>query len=548
MSTDPSGQGRFRILGPLEVWSGEGWTSVGAEKWRSLLACLLLRPGQLVSTDGLISELWDDNPPAKANNLVSIYVHRLRRLIGDTEGRTLVYRAPGYQLRLESGDLDLQQFEALVGDGRRALAADDPQAAAVMLDKALELWRGPALADVTHTALVTTEAARLAELRVTAAELRAVADLACGRTRQVIPELRRLVAENPIREGLWLLLIRALSEAGRHAEALDTYAQARQAISDELGVGPGAELRELYARLLAADTSNAAAHIGAYASSAPKPSVDPAARSHAQTPAGVRGVSAEADLAALSSDDLASREDFGRALDAVRIRAGLTVQEAAWASGISPGEAAGYFTGCDLPALSEAGLKVLHSVLAACGIMDPEQVITWTYVLMKAWSLPGHQPLASAAEHSTETARRADATRALGAVPDVPGFDLCPDPLTARTAADLVTALSRFRVWAGEPSFEEMKRLAEPKASAAAMCTALGNSKLPSLRIVLAIVTGCGGTPQHQQAFTSAWRQIRMKQTLSSQPETPPATRTLYPVRDTDANHSADRDPGKRLA
>ena len=79
-----------------------------APKWRSLLACLLLRPGQIVSTDSLILELWEDNPPAKANNLVSIYVHRLRRLIGDTEGRTLVHRAPGYLLRIGPDDLDTQ--------------------------------------------------------------------------------------------------------------------------------------------------------------------------------------------------------------------------------------------------------------------------------------------------------------------------------------------------------------------------------------------------------------------------------------------------------
>ncbi len=248
---------RFRMLGPLEVWSGTGWTPISAAKWRSLLACLLLRQGRLVSTESLILELWGDSPPAKANNLVSIYVHRLRRLIGDAEGKVLVYRAPGYLLRIDPGDLDLQEFESLVEDGRSALAAADPESAATLLAEALALWRGPLLADVAPTGQITNEAERAVELRLAAAELRIEADLACGRSAQVIPELRRLVAENPIREGLWVLLMRALDDAGRHAEALDSYAQARQIISDELGVDPGAELQALYAQLLAADASAA---------------------------------------------------------------------------------------------------------------------------------------------------------------------------------------------------------------------------------------------------------------------------------------------------
>jgi DNA-binding SARP family transcriptional activator len=249
---------RFRILGPLEVWSESGWIGVSAAKWRSLLACLLLHPGQLVSTDALIVELWGDNPPARANNLVSIYVHRLRRLIGDSEGKVLVYRAPGYLLRVGPGDLDLQEFESLVADGRRALAAGEPERAAAALTEAQGLWRGRLLADVPPSDNVSTEADRADELRIAAAELRVQAELACGRSAVVIPELRRLVAENPIREGLWLLLMRALDGAGRHAEALDTYAQARQVISDELGVDPGAELQRLYSELLAADATSSA--------------------------------------------------------------------------------------------------------------------------------------------------------------------------------------------------------------------------------------------------------------------------------------------------
>jgi DNA-binding SARP family transcriptional activator len=244
---------RFRLLGPLEVRAGEDWKEIGAPKWRSLLAVLLIRAGQVVPVDVLISELWRDAPPARAANLVSIYVHRLRHLMDDADGSVLRTRAPGYQLRLGEADSDLQVFDALVRDGRRALAAGDAQGAAGLLAEALALWRGSPLADVPPAPLVDAEAERLAERRLDAAELRITAELACGGAAQVIPELRRLLADHPLRENLWVLLMRALDGAGRHAEALDAYGQARNAIADELGVDPGAELRHLYTDMLAQD-------------------------------------------------------------------------------------------------------------------------------------------------------------------------------------------------------------------------------------------------------------------------------------------------------
>jgi DNA-binding SARP family transcriptional activator/tetratricopeptide (TPR) repeat protein len=250
---------RFRILGPLEVQSPDGWTAISAAKWRSLLACLLLRSGQLVPTDSLILELWGDSPPSTANNLVSIYVHRLKKVIGDTEGKLLVYRAPGYMLRAAPGDVDIERFESLAADGRTALAAAEPERAAGLLAEALRLWRGPLLADVPPSPLIATNADRMAELWLATTELRVEADIACGRAVQAIPGLRGLVTEHPLRERLWALLIRALDAAGRRAEALDTYAQARQVIADELGVDPGSELQRLYADLLAADASAAPA-------------------------------------------------------------------------------------------------------------------------------------------------------------------------------------------------------------------------------------------------------------------------------------------------
>ena len=287
---------RFRILGPLEVLSPDGWTAIGAAKWRSLLACLLVRPGQLVPTDNLILELWGDAPPSTANNLVSIYVHQLKKLIGDTERRTLVYRAPGYMLRVAPGDVDIQQFESLVAEGRDALAAGDPERAAGLLGEALGLWRGPLLADVPPTPLLEMYARRTSELWFVTTELRIEGDLVCGRAAQVVPELRGLVAEYPLRERLWALLMRALEEAGSRAEALETYAQARAVIADELGVDPGSELQRLYTELLAAD--------------APSPSAPPAAGPRRpRAVAGPAGTPAMPRAAAVPGGAAARRRD-----------------------------------------------------------------------------------------------------------------------------------------------------------------------------------------------------------------------------------------------
>jgi len=157
---------RFRLLGPLEIRAGEDWLGIGAPKWRSVLAALLINAGQIVPVDTLINEVWGETPPAKAGNLISIYVLRLRRLLGDTDSTLLVTRAPGYLLRLAPGDTDAQVFEALVREGRRAHAAGDPERAAAQLAEALALWHGSPLADVPPTTLVETEAERLAAIQL----------------------------------------------------------------------------------------------------------------------------------------------------------------------------------------------------------------------------------------------------------------------------------------------------------------------------------------------------------------------------------------------
>jgi DNA-binding SARP family transcriptional activator len=246
--------GRFRILGPVEAWNGEAWVTISAAKERALLAVLLLHPRQPVSAGQLVTELWGDHVPARPLNSLSVYVHHLRRLIGDRAGEVLVTRAPGYQAALGPGDLDYERFTALAEDGRRALAGGDPQRATALLAEALSCWRGPALADV-QTPLVSAEADRLELARVEARKLRAEADLACGRAGEVLAEIQRLLADHPLREEFWVLLMRALQRAGRQAEALEAYDKARRLLVEELGADPGAELRQLYHQILNASVS-----------------------------------------------------------------------------------------------------------------------------------------------------------------------------------------------------------------------------------------------------------------------------------------------------
>jgi DNA-binding SARP family transcriptional activator len=247
------GVARFRILGPLEFRSGEAWRGIGAPKWRALFAALLLHPGQVVSTERLIDELWGDEPPAKSANLIATYVHRLRGLIGDPDGRVLVTRSPGYQLVAAPDELDTACFARLVATGRKALADGEAARAIELLTEALDLFRGPPLADVPPTDRVITETARLEESRVTALGLRIEAEIENGDAAGVVSDLLRLTTAHPLREELWALLMRALRAAGRQAEALEAYERARKVIGDELGVDPGPGLRQLYQAILEAD-------------------------------------------------------------------------------------------------------------------------------------------------------------------------------------------------------------------------------------------------------------------------------------------------------
>jgi YVTN family beta-propeller protein len=240
----------FRVLGPLEVRDGGRELRTGGPKQRALLAVLLLNANLPVSRDGLIEALWGERPPASAAHTLDAYVSRLRTLLGRER---LLTRPPGYLVRVEPGELDLDRFAELAALGRRQLADDAPEDAGATLRAGLALWRGRALADVLLERPASDAADRLDELRLAAVEDRVDADLACGRAADLVGELEQLVAEHPFRERLIGQLMLALYRSGQQARALETYRQAKHRLASELGLDPGLALRDLERDVLAHD-------------------------------------------------------------------------------------------------------------------------------------------------------------------------------------------------------------------------------------------------------------------------------------------------------
>ncbi len=238
----------FRILGPLEVRDGDRLLPLGGPRQRAVLAVLLTRANEVVSAEKLIDELWGDEPPETAANVLQGYVSHLRKELGPD---VLLTRAPGYLVQLEPGRLDLHRFERLLDEAR----AETAERAAATLREALALWRGPALADFAYEPFAQAEIARLEELRLVALERRIEADLAAGRDAELAGELEGLVSKHPLRERFRGQLMLALYRSGRQAEALEAYQAARRALVDELGIDPSPALQELERAILRQDSS-----------------------------------------------------------------------------------------------------------------------------------------------------------------------------------------------------------------------------------------------------------------------------------------------------
>jgi predicted ATPase/DNA-binding SARP family transcriptional activator len=242
----------FRILGPVEVLVEGRPVGLGAPKQRAVLAKLLLARGAAVSRDQLVDAVWGDGPPESPAAALQVYVHGLRRALG---AERIERHGSGYRVRLAQGELDLDRFEGLIARAERALAAGDADDAAADVQAALELWRGPALADLADEPVGAAETGPLEDSRLRALELRNQARLALGEHGALVGELERLIADEPYRERLREQYVLALYRSGRQKEALEAYHVARRMLAHELGLEPGRELRDLERAILRQDPS-----------------------------------------------------------------------------------------------------------------------------------------------------------------------------------------------------------------------------------------------------------------------------------------------------
>ena len=282
----------IRLLGPVELRLDGREVALGAPKLRSVLAMLALRANQPLSADALMEGLWGEQPPASAAKTVQVYVSRLRKLLDGADAE-IVTRGRTYELRLPAACVDALRFEQLV----TAVGADGNPATGAA-DEALALWRGQALHDLADEPFAAPEIRRLEELWLRARELAIDEALAAGRHADVVGELQALVAEHPLRERLHAQLMLALYRCERQADALEAYRNARAVLVEQLGIEPGAALRDLERAILAHDPTLAAPG---------QPERPPGARgSHLPDPP-TRTIGRDADLSAVV--ELLARDD-----------------------------------------------------------------------------------------------------------------------------------------------------------------------------------------------------------------------------------------------
>jgi DNA-binding SARP family transcriptional activator len=241
----------FRILGPLEAIRDDVRVRLGGPRQRATLALLLLHANRVVPIERLADELYAGRPPVTAVTQVQRQVSDLRKVLGEAAIET---RPPGYMLHVDDDRFDLARFEKLTAAAERARG----EQAATLLHEALSLWRGPPLADLEYEPFARAAVSRLEELRLAALEARLALDVELGRHAPVVAELDAIVTEHPLRERLRALQMLALYRAGRQADALAAYREARRTLVDEIGIEPSPELQRLERAILAQEPSLAA--------------------------------------------------------------------------------------------------------------------------------------------------------------------------------------------------------------------------------------------------------------------------------------------------
>jgi DNA-binding SARP family transcriptional activator/basic membrane lipoprotein Med (substrate-binding protein (PBP1-ABC) superfamily) len=265
----------FRLLGPLEADLDGQPCSFGNSRARALLALLLLHRNEVLAVDRIVDELWPEGPPKTAEQVVRVYVSQLRKAL---EPGRLVTRGSGYLLATAPEEVDLDRFDSLRAEGRRAFDAGENARAVEALDQALSLWRGPPLQDFAHESFARSEAARLDELRLTTLEDRFDAQLAVGQDADLVADLEQLVRTHPLRARLRAQLMLALYRSGRHADALEAYERGRRLLLDDFGLEPSDALRQLQLRILQQDPALDGPGAAPHAAETPPPKPPPRVR------------------------------------------------------------------------------------------------------------------------------------------------------------------------------------------------------------------------------------------------------------------------------
>ncbi|OEV02889.1 AfsR/SARP family transcriptional regulator [Streptomyces oceani] len=246
---------RYEIVGPLRVVDGDSTTTVSAPKVEMLLAVLLIRSDQIVTNGQLIREIWGEEPPQRDTAGLHVYISQIRKMLkrpGGTPGPVLT-RPPGYMLTLESGQLDLHEFERLVKAGRHGISKRDYASATQSLEQALALCRGALLEDTPPGPILQGFQTWLSETRLECMEMLMDSRMELGLHRELISDLYLLSMENPLRETFHRQLMLALHRSDCRGDALRVYQRARRTIHDELGLEPGRALRDMHRAILTAD-------------------------------------------------------------------------------------------------------------------------------------------------------------------------------------------------------------------------------------------------------------------------------------------------------
>nr|AVV48298.1 SARP family transcriptional regulator [Streptomyces sp.] len=241
---------RFQILGPMEITGVDGPVQLGGLNQRAVLGYLLLNANKVVATSSIIRAVWGHDAPRTCRKMVQNAVAGLRRILAAAPDVSLQTRSPGYLLTVNPRHVDLSMFQILADQGRRHLAAEEWQAASTALRKALALWHGPVLADLTEAGIAWPEQEVVRNERLTALEDCAEAELALGKHWDLVGELERASSCTPVRERLSGQLMLALYRCGRQPEALAAYQRTRAALADEFGLDPGPELLDMERAIL----------------------------------------------------------------------------------------------------------------------------------------------------------------------------------------------------------------------------------------------------------------------------------------------------------